>query len=117
DILDLSKIEAGRMELDVRRFDVASALENCHALIRERALRQGLILEFRVEPALGPWKADERKFKQIVLNLLTNAVKFTPAGGRVKVAATNGGDWLEVSVADTGPGIALADQAVIFEEF
>jgi signal transduction histidine kinase len=117
DILDLSKIEAGRMELDVRRFDVASALENCRTLIRERALRQGLALEFRVEEGLGTWKADERKFKQIVLNLLTNAVKFTPAGGKVQVRAANGGDWLEVIVADTGPGIAPSDHQVIFEEF
>jgi signal transduction histidine kinase len=117
DILDLAKIEAGRMELDVRRFDVASALENCRTLIRERAHRQGLTLDFEVAPGLGTWQADERKFKQIVLNLLTNAVKFTPAGGRVKVAASNGGDWLEVSVDDTGPGIAPADHERIFEEF
>ena len=117
DILDLAKIEAGRMELDLRRFDVASALENCRTLIRERAHRQGLTLDFEVAPGLGTWKADERKFKQIVLNLLTNAVKFTPAGGRVKVAASNGGDWLEVSVDDTGPGIAPADHQTIFEEF
>jgi signal transduction histidine kinase len=117
DILDLAKIEAGRMELDVRRFDVASALENCRTLIRERAHRQGLTLDFEVAQGLGTWQADERKFKQIVLNLLTNAVKFTPAGGRVKVAASNGGDWLEVSVDDTGPGIAPADHDRIFEEF
>jgi signal transduction histidine kinase len=84
DILDLAKIEAGRMELDVRRFDVAAALENCRTLIRERAHRQGLTLDFEVAQELGTWKADERKFKQIVLNLLTNAVKFTPAGGRVR---------------------------------
>ncbi len=117
DILDLAKIEAGRMELDVRRFDVGSALENCRTLIRERAQRQGLTLHFRVEPGIGTWRADERKFKQIVLNLLTNAVKFTPAGGRVEVAAANGSDWLEVSVTDTGPGIARADHGAIFEEF
>jgi signal transduction histidine kinase len=117
DILDLAKIEAGRMELDVRRFDVAAALENCRTLIRERAQRQQLNLEFRVEPGIGTWKADERKFKQIVLNLLTNAVKFTPAGGRVRVEAANGGDWLEVRVSDTGPGIAATDHEAIFEEF
>jgi signal transduction histidine kinase len=117
DILDLAKIEAGRMELDVRRFDVAAALENCRTLIRERAQRQQLNLEFRVEPGIGTWKADERKFKQIVLNLLTNAVKFTPAGGRVRVEAANGGDWLEVRVSDTGPGIAASDHEAIFEEF
>ncbi|QJR10671.1 Sensor histidine kinase RcsC [Usitatibacter rugosus] len=117
DILDLAKIEAGRMELEVRTFDVATALENCRALIRERAHNQRLTLEFRLPPALGPWRADERKFKQIMLNLLSNAVKFTPAGGTVRVEASNGGDWLEVRVSDTGPGIAKADQAAIFEEF
>ncbi len=117
DILDLAKIEAGRMELDVRRFDVGAALENCRTLIRERAHRQGLTLEFRVEPGIGTWKADERKFKQIVLNLLSNAVKFTPPGGRVQVLAANGGDCLEVSVTDTGPGIARADHEAVFQEF
>ncbi len=117
DILDLSKIEAGRMELDVENFDVPAALANAMTLVRERAQRHGLGLELRVEPGVGEIRADERKFKQILLNLLTNAVKFTPDGGKVNVTARMADGVLQVAVADTGIGIAPADQAAVFEEF
>jgi signal transduction histidine kinase len=118
DILDLSKIEAGRMELDVETFDVPSALANAMTLVRERAQRHGITLGIEVAPELGELRADERKFKQIMLNLLTNAVKFTPDGGRVDVRARLAEDGvLEVAVADTGIGIAPEDQAAVFEEF
>jgi len=117
DILDLSKIEAGRMELDVEAFDVQSALSNAMTLVRERAQRHGIALGLEVAPELGELRADERKFKQILLNLLTNAVKFTPDGGRVAVRARLREGLLEVAVADTGIGIAKEDQAAVFEEF
>ncbi len=117
DILDLSKIEAGRMELDVATFDVPSALDNALTLVRERAQRHGIALGLEVDPALGELRADERKFKQILLNLLTNAVKFTPDGGKVAVRARLADGVLKVAVADTGIGIATADQAAVFEEF
>ena len=118
DILDLSKIEAGRMELELSTFEVASAIANAMTLIRERATQHGITLEMEVAPEIGERRADERKFKQILLNLLSNAVKFTPDGGRVEVhAAVAGNDVLEVTVSDTGIGIALADQAAVFEEF
>ena len=117
DILDLSKIEAGRMELDPRAFDVGAALDNCRTLIRERARGRGLRLTFGVPESLGTWIADERKFKQIVVNLLSNAVKFTPPGGEVRLGARMDPDALVISVSDTGPGIAPEDHAVIFEEF
>jgi signal transduction histidine kinase len=117
DILDLSKIEAGRMELDVETFDVPSALDNALTLVRERAQRHGIALGLEVDPALGELRADERKFKQILLNLLTNAVKFTPDGGKVDVRARLADGVLQVAVADTGIGIAAADQAAVFEEF
>jgi signal transduction histidine kinase len=117
DILDLSKIEAGRMELDVEAFDVPAALSNALTLVRERAQRHGITLGLDVEPAVGEMRADERKFKQILLNLLTNAVKFTPDGGRVDVRARRRDGVLEVAVADTGIGIAKEDQAAVFEEF
>ena len=81
DILDLSKIEAGRMELDVEAFDVPAALGNALTLVRERAQRHGIALGVEVAPEAGELRADERKFKQILLNLLSNAVKFTPDGG------------------------------------
>ena len=87
DILDLSKIEAGRMELDLASTILPMLLDNCTTLVRERASRQGLILALEVEHGLGEWVADVRKVKQVVINLLSNAVKFTPAGGRVTLRA------------------------------
>jgi signal transduction histidine kinase len=117
DILDLSKIEAGRMELDVENFDVPAALSNALTLVRERAQRHGIALGLEVAPEVGELRADERKFKQILLNLLTNAVKFTPDGGRVDVRARRDQAVLEVAVTDTGIGIAPEDQAAVFEEF
>jgi signal transduction histidine kinase len=117
DILDLSKIEAGRMELDVESFDVPAALDNAMTLVRERAQRHGIALSLQLAPEVGGIRADERKFKQILLNLLTNAVKFTPDGGKVDVHAAPVGGVLQVAVADTGIGIAPEDQAAVFEEF
>ena len=117
DILDLSKVEAGYMELDVRDFDVRAAVENCCTLIRERAIRQRLSCDCVVDPAVTTWPGDERKFKQVLLNLLSNAVKFTPAGGKVELAARIESDWLAVSVRDTGIGISREDAEAIFKEF
>jgi signal transduction histidine kinase len=117
DILDLSKIEAGRMELDIADFDLRSALENAMTLVRERAQRHGIALSLEVERSLGTLQGDERKFKQILLNLLSNAVKFTPEGGKVDVAARPGVGAVEISVSDTGVGIVAEDQKVVFEEF
>ena len=117
DILDLSKIEAGRMELELTAFDLPNAIENALTLMRERAARNGIALAAELDPALGAITADERKFKQILLNLLSNAVKFTPDGGRVEVEARRNGTSVEVSVKDTGVGIAKEDQEAVFEEF
>jgi signal transduction histidine kinase len=117
DILDLSKIEAGRMELELSDFDLPAVLENALTLVKERAQRHGIALGKRVDPSLGTVRADERKVKQIMLNLLSNAVKFTPEGGRVSVAAKPNGSAIEISVSDTGIGIAPEDQQAVFEEF
>jgi signal transduction histidine kinase len=117
DILDLSKVEAGRMELDLATFDVPAAIANAMTLIRERAQRHNIALALDADPQLGEIVADERKFKQILLNLLTNAVKFTPDGGQIKVAARRSADGLVVAVHDTGIGIAPEDQQAVFEEF
>jgi signal transduction histidine kinase len=117
DILDLSKIEAGRMDLDLAEFDLPSALQNAITLVRERAQRHGVKLDLQTDPALGQFCADERKFKQIMLNLLSNAVKFTPEGGAVGVSAKANGAAVEIAVADSGVGIAPEDQEAIFEEF
>jgi signal transduction histidine kinase len=117
DILDLSKIEAGRMELELSTFHLPTALSNAMTLVRERAQRHAIELSLQVDERLGEFRADERKFKQIVLNLLSNAVKFTPDGGRVDVSATKYDSRIEVAVRDTGIGIAPEDQAAVFEEF
>jgi signal transduction histidine kinase len=117
DILDLSKIEAGRMELDADTFDAAAALGNAMTLVRERAQRHGIALSLVTDPQIGDIHADERKFKQIMLNLLSNAVKFTPDGGKVGVRAVLANGSLEVAVSDTGIGIAKEDQDAVFEEF
>jgi len=117
DILDLSKIEAGRMELEPSTFDIASAVANAITLVRERALRHSILLGQQVDGTLTQITADERKFKQILLNLLSNAVKFTPDGGRVDVLARRENSNAVISVHDTGIGIAPEDQGTVFEEF
>jgi signal transduction histidine kinase len=117
DILDLAKVEAGRMELEPSRFHVPTAIENATTLVRERAQRHGLRIVMDLDPALDQIVADERKFKQILLNLLTNAVKFTPDGGTVTVIARAAPDHVAVAVRDTGIGIAKEDQQAVFEEF
>ncbi|MDB5810053.1 MAG: histidine kinase,HAMP proteinhistidine kinase,cache [Betaproteobacteria bacterium] len=117
DILDLSKVEAGRMELERNTFDLPTAIDNALTLIRERAVRHGIELVSTVDPAIGAIDADERKFKQILLNLLSNAVKFTPEGGRITATARPVGAMVEVSITDTGIGIAPEDCAAVFEEF
>ena len=117
DILDLSKIEAGRMDLDLASFHLPTALSNAMTLIRERAQRHGIQLGLDVDPKLNEIQADERKVKQILVNLLSNAVKFTPDGGRVDVIAKMDSTKVAIAVRDTGIGIAPEDQAAVFEEF
>jgi signal transduction histidine kinase len=117
DILDLSKIEAGRMELELTDFDLPTAIDNALTLVRERAGRRGITVHKAVDNRLGPIRADERKLRQVILNLLSNAIKFTPEGGRIEVTATPGAGAVEVSVIDTGVGIAPEDQEAVFEEF
>jgi len=117
DILDLSKIEAGRMELAPAPFHLPTALENAVTLVKERAARHGITLELDLDPRLGELVGDERKIKQVLLNLLSNAVKFTPEGGRISLKAGRRDGAVAISVTDTGIGIAPEDQAAIFEEF
>jgi len=117
DILDLSKIEAGRMELEMTEFDLPTAIENALMLVRERAGRRSLTLQTNIDDRLGQIQADERKVRQVVLNLLSNAIKFTPEGGRIEVGAMPKDGLVEVSVSDTGIGIAPEDQEKVFEEF
>lgn len=117
DILDLSKVEAGRMTLEPSEFPLAEALENGLTMVRERAARRSISLTLDLDPNLGEIEADERKVKQVIFNLLSNAVKFTSDHGRVDVVARRFRDEVQVAVSDTGIGIAPEDQARIFEEF
>jgi signal transduction histidine kinase len=117
EILDLSKVEAGRMELEVAAFDLPLAIDNARTFVRERATKHGITLDVNVDERLGEYLGDERKIKQILLNLLSNAVKFTPEGGRIGIKAKQVDGSIEISVSDTGIGIAPQDQPKIFEEF
>jgi signal transduction histidine kinase len=117
DLLDLAKVEAGRIELDVKPFDLPSAVVSAATLVKERANNHGIRVELSVDERLGTFSGDERKLKQIMVNLLSNAVKFTPDGGRIGVDAQPIAGGARISVSDTGVGIRPEDQQAIFEEF
>jgi signal transduction histidine kinase/putative methionine-R-sulfoxide reductase with GAF domain len=117
EILDLSKVEAGRMELELAEFDLPLAIENARTFVRERATKHGINLDVTIDERLGDFVGDERKIKQVLLNLLSNAVKFTPEGGWIGISARQADGSVEISVSDTGIGIAPEDQPKIFEEF
>jgi signal transduction histidine kinase len=126
DILDLSKVEAGRLELIRTPFDVATALQNIQTIVKTLANKKSIDLSFQVPSDFPPFYGDEVKFKQIMYNLLSNALKFTPQHGRVTVTVDLGlgnesgfeaGESLEISVSDTGIGIRPEDQERIFKEF
>jgi signal transduction histidine kinase len=117
DVLDLSKVEAGQIQLEVSPFTMQDALERDVSMVRERATRNGVGLTLEADADVGVVEADERRIRQVVFNLLSNAVKFTPEGGSVIVSSARINGEVRVSVSDTGPGIAAEDQARIFEEF
>ncbi len=117
DVLDLSKVEAGKLDLHLSHFDLRSLMESSAVIVRERAASKSL--DFNVKPPSEEVivQADERKIKQIVYNLLSNAVKFTPEKGRVVFTAHQHGDEVIFAVEDTGPGIPDEFHERIFEEF
>ena len=117
DILDLSKVEAGRMELQLSMFSLQAVIDSGITMVRETAANAGVALEVACDPRADTIEADERKVRQVIFNLLSNAVKFTPSGGTVSVRTRGSPDTVEVSVDDTGIGIAPEDQGRIFEEF
>jgi signal transduction histidine kinase len=117
DVLDLSKVEAGQIELELAPFSLRETVESAVATVRERASKNGVAVAAEIEPEVQDVEADERRIRQVLFNLLSNAVKFTPAGGRIDVTAARVGGEVEVAVTDTGPGIAPDDRERIFEEF
>ena len=117
DVLDLSKVEAGQVELELAPFSLQEALERGVVMVRERAMKHGVEIRLESSPEVKLVAGDERRIRQVIFNLLSNAVKFTPAGGAVDVGAVRVNGEVRVSVADTGPGIAPEDQERIFEEF
>ena len=117
DVLDLSKVEAGQLELEVAAFSLREALERGAVMVREPAAKSGVRLLLEAASDVDIVEGDERRVRQIVFNLLSNAVKFTPQGGSVVVATERVGEEAQISVTDTGPGIPAEDQERIFEEF
>jgi signal transduction histidine kinase len=117
DVLDLSKVEAGQIELEIAPFSLRDALERGVVMVRERATKDGVRVAFAANPEVDVVDGDERRVRQVIFNLLSNAVKFTPDGGSVDVSAARVDGEVRVSVADTGPGLAAEDHERIFEEF
>ena len=117
DVLDLSKVEAGQVELEVATFSLREALERGVVMVREPATKRGVAVALELAPDVDLVDGDERRFRQVVFNLLSNAVKFTPEGGSIVVASAQVDGDMQVSVTDTGPGIAAEDRERIFEEF
>ena len=117
DVLDLSKVEAGQVELQVAPFSLRDALERGVSMVREQATTDGVEVALRTNGGLDVVMGDERRIRQVIFNLLSNAVKFTPSGGLVDISTAQRNGEMRVSVADTGPGIAPEDLDRIFEEF
>jgi signal transduction histidine kinase len=117
DVLDLAKVETGDIELDIQALDVRDAIEDAVRMVREQAASAGVRLELGLESGIGAVEADGRKIRQVLVNLLANAVKFTPRGGLVRASVRTVGDRVDITVSDTGVGIAPIDIPRIFEEF
>ncbi len=119
DILDLAKVESGKMEIRMSPVDLSELLGHCLIMIRETAVKRGLAVDLKVSEQLYEEKilADDVRLKQIVMNLLSNAAKFTPAGGKIRLEAEILGEEILVSVSDTGVGLKRNDQERIFQAF
>jgi signal transduction histidine kinase len=118
DILDLSKVEAGKIELVMDKMSVSDAINAGLTLIKEKAMKQNVALKVEIDPGLDFIDADTMRFKQILFNLLSNAVKFSkPEGGTVTITAEKEGNMAKFSVSDTGIGIQEDDMRRLFKEF
>ncbi|MHA1536658.1 MAG: ATP-binding protein [Alphaproteobacteria bacterium] len=117
DILELASIEAGRINLDVAPVDVAELVNSVHQLSREWARQQKVTLEVDVAGDLGPVALDEHRLKHALFNLVNNAIKFTPVGGRVALRVSRVGEQVHFVVADTGIGISEGERERVFDKF
>jgi signal transduction histidine kinase len=117
DILDLATIEAGHMTLELDSIDLHALMESVTSLVRERARQKKIALEIDCPPDIGMFVADERRLKQAMFNVLSNAIKFTPDNGNITLSARRDGDTLVLTVADSGIGIAEEDQERVFAKF
>jgi PAS domain S-box-containing protein len=118
DILDLAKVESGKMDISMSAVDLRELLGHCMIMIRETAMKRGLTADLKVSEQLdGKIQADDVRLKQIVMNLLSNAAKFTPSGGTILLQAERQGEEILVSVSDTGVGLKPDDQERIFQAF
>ncbi|GAB4144674.1 MAG: PAS domain-containing sensor histidine kinase [Sphingomonadales bacterium] len=117
DILDLAVTEAGAIALEKSAVPVQALIESAIALTSEQARAKQISLEAKITKRCGSVFGDERRLKQVLYNLIVNAIHFTPEGGRVEISARRDGDMLELSVADNGVGIRAEEQAQVFERF
>jgi signal transduction histidine kinase/ActR/RegA family two-component response regulator len=117
EILDLSKVEAGRMELEYSSFDLPTLLDGAVSMLRERAALHGITMDIEVGEGIAELYADQLRLKQVLLNVITNAVKFTGDGGSVVVRAVREGTEVQITVTDTGIGVPEEDRVRIFESF
>jgi signal transduction histidine kinase len=115
-VLDLSKIEAGQLKLDLADYSLTNVMQTVHSVVEPLAADKKLTVKTEIAPALPPGHGDERRLTQVLLNLVGNAIKFTDAG-EVVIKADASDDLFALSVRDTGPGISIADQAKLFQEF
>ena len=117
DLLKLARIEAGQLEVELGPVNLLEVIERCAEVTLLKASQKQIALETDVPPGLPPVRGDASLLREVLQNLLDNAVQYTPAGGRIKVIAAAGLREATVTVADTGIGIPLVDQERIFERF
>lgn len=117
DILDLALIKSGALRLELERIDLYGLLADVAEHARDWAAKSGLTLTLECEPSAGAFRADPRRIRQIVFNLLSNAFKFTPPGGEIRLSGRIVGEDVQIAVADNGPGLAADVKANVFERF
>ena len=117
DLFELSKIEAGDLQWSIERVELAELVGETVAAMRVEADAQRIAVAAELPESLRPARADPEKLQRVLFNLMRNAIRHTPADGSVTVRAENGGGWVEIEVADTGPGIPEDERERVFESF